>query len=195
MHYTLEGARDEDEAVDEVTRPDNDDLVTGMEVKLNDSRRNLETVQEILDAFKDNINESNVGEDQKNSLDRARTRLKSMEKDLITTVKNVKLVTQRFKSLGKKKESLDKDVYGVKFYSKSHGVEKHSIPIITMESVRVALRRLDFGERALTRSYNVSQDSVYSKTTVVRKRKCWVCKGDHLHLRIRNARNHYGGRK
>ena len=66
-------------------------------------------------------------------------------------------------------------------------------PIITMESVRVALRRLDFGDNALS---GISTDSAYSSKrsalTILdndttrsqlaqqMKGKCWVCYGNHL---------------
>lgn len=60
-------------------------------------------------------------------------------------------------------------------------------PIITMESVRVALRRLDFGERASAgRSVrNRFFVSGFRKETTrsppgMTSKECWTCKGDHF---------------
>jgi len=135
-------------------------------IALNDSRRQLEAAQGMFADIKDALSLVPAAADQLETLDDCQSKIQMADTYLNSCLRFQKKL-QQSQEMGVHSRVNDPNVN-----------EEELKPIITMESVRVALRRLDCGANALSHDSHRG-DTIHSGMAVPQHIKCWFCGGNH----------------
>eukprot|EP00171_Calliarthron_tuberculosum_P012260 IDg12260t1 len=142
--------------------------IARLSLSLKDTRRQIHAVQMLLSSLADELGDLSEVSSFVVQLNAARTKLA--------------LADGHVKDAMEKNEQLEKcNLSTIDENDTQRKIDNrpNTEQIITMESVRVALRRLDFGEKALRQDSSRNGDrTAHSKTTATKKSiKCWECNG------------------
>ena len=163
-----------------------EELLAEQQIELSSAKTRADAAQLLLSEVMESL-EDIMDSDNFQKIKQARIKIVAEQENVKNCEKLMTRLGEGLKELGSSPKS-DANQPAVSRWPTSEQEESYE-PIITMESVRIALRRLDFGARALedTPTAGTEVPTGYASTartqaTIPTKIECFICGGNHKYF-------------